>query len=85
MLDVMSVILLFTTHLSLQGAFMIRTLLNASVGDALLAGTMFSAIALAADTIKVDVLHSLSGTMTISQTTLKDTMLITVLRKKYEQ
>jgi len=64
---------------------MIRTLLNASVGDALLAGTMFSAIALAADTIKVDVLHSLSGTMTISQTTLKDTMLITVLRKKYEQ
>ena len=30
--------------------------------------------ALAADTIKVGVLHSLSGTMAISETTLKDTM-----------
>ena len=40
--------------------------------------------ALAADTIKVGVLHSLSGTMAISETTLKDTMemLITEQNKK---
>ena len=30
----------------------------------------------AADTIKVGVLHSLSGTMAISETTLKDTVLM---------
>ena len=33
---------------------------------------------LAADTIKVGVLHSLSGTMAISETTLKDTMLMLI-------
>ena len=33
---------------------------------------------LAADTIKVGVLHSLSGTMAISETTLKDTVLMMV-------
>ena len=32
----------------------------------------------AAETIKVGVLHSLSGTMAISETTLKDTMLMLV-------
>lgn len=30
------------------------------------------------DTIKVGVLHSLSGTMAISETTLKDTMLMLI-------
>ncbi|HHM04335.1 MAG TPA: urea ABC transporter substrate-binding protein [Gammaproteobacteria bacterium] len=35
-------------------------------------------IAKAADTIKVGVLHSLSGTMAISETTLKDTMLMLI-------
>jgi urea transport system substrate-binding protein len=34
--------------------------------------------ALAADTIKVGVLHSLSGTMAISETTLKDTVLMMI-------
>ena len=34
--------------------------------------------AAAADTIKVGVLHSLSGTMAISETTLKDTMLMLI-------
>ena len=34
--------------------------------------------AMAADTIKVGVLHSLSGTMAISETTLKDTMLMLI-------
>ncbi|MEM5529838.1 urea ABC transporter substrate-binding protein [Gammaproteobacteria bacterium AS21] len=37
-----------------------------------------SASASAADTIKVGVLHSLSGTMAISETTLKDTVLMMV-------
>ena len=31
-----------------------------------------------ADTIKVGILHSLSGTMAISETTLKDTMLMLI-------
>lgn len=37
-----------------------------------------SAAAMAADTIKVGILHSLSGTMAISETTLKDTMLMLI-------
>lgn len=37
-----------------------------------------AAVAQAADTIKVGVLHSLSGTMAISETTLKDTVLMMV-------
>ncbi len=37
-----------------------------------------SSIVAAADTIKVGVLHSLSGTMAISETTLKDTMLMLI-------
>ena len=36
------------------------------------------ALAQAADTIKVGILHSLSGTMAISETTLKDTMLMLI-------
>ncbi|SFL62905.1 urea ABC transporter substrate-binding protein [Shimia aestuarii] len=39
-----------------------------------LAGTAFAA----EDTIKIGVLHSLSGTMAISETTLKDTMLMLI-------
>jgi urea transport system substrate-binding protein len=38
----------------------------------------FGAAAQAADTIKVGVLHSLSGTMAISETTLKDTVLMLI-------
>jgi len=37
-----------------------------------------SSSVIAADTIKVGVLHSLSGTMAISETTLKDTMLMLI-------
>lgn len=45
----------------------------------LLALAMASAGVFAADdTIKVGVLHSLSGTMAISETTLKDTMLMLI-------
>src|SRR6187401_2059360 len=36
------------------------------------------ATAQAADTIKIGVLHSLSGTMAISETTIKDTMLFLI-------
>lgn len=39
---------------------------------------MMSQWAHAADTIKVGILHSLSGTMAISETTLKDTMLMLI-------
>ena len=38
----------------------------------------FSIASFAADTIKVGVLHSLSGTMAISETTLKDTVLMMI-------
>src|ERR1700692_846491 len=44
----------------------------------LIAGMVFSKIAEAQSTIKVGVLHSLSGTMAISETTLKDTILMMV-------
>jgi len=44
----------------------------------LTAGLGLSAWAQAADTIKVGILHSLSGTMAISETTLKDTMLMLI-------
>src|SRR6195952_2944891 len=44
----------------------------------LAAGIQFSKIAVAQETIKVGVLHSLSGTMAISETTLKDTILMLI-------
>jgi urea transport system substrate-binding protein len=47
----------------------------ALAGGALLAG---APVAQAQDTIKVGVLHSLSGTMAISETTLKDTILFLI-------
>ncbi|MEP1209138.1 MAG: urea ABC transporter substrate-binding protein [Rhizobiaceae bacterium] len=46
----------------------------ATVGASLTLGS----VAMAADTIKVGVLHSLSGTMAISETTLKDAMLMLI-------
>lgn len=42
------------------------------------AGLLFSGAALAADTIKVGILHSLSGTMAISETSLRDVALMTI-------
>src|SRR5690348_6998735 len=44
----------------------------------LITGAVFSNVASAQDTIKVGVLHSLSGTMAISETTLKDTILMMI-------
>src|SRR2546421_12529304 len=47
-------------------------------GLLLAVGMTFSGMAKAQDTIKVGVLHSLSGTMAISETTLKDTILMMI-------
>jgi urea transport system substrate-binding protein len=44
----------------------------------IIASSMVAQMAIAADTIKVGVLHSLSGTMAISETTLKDTVLMMI-------
>jgi len=52
-----------------------RTTLRAAVAALALAA---AGAAAAEDTIKVGVLHSLSGTMAISETTLKDTMLMLI-------
>ena len=52
--------------------------LPASLGALVLGVCLTAAAAFAQDTIKVGVLHSLSGTMAISETTLKDTVLMMV-------
>jgi len=53
--------------------------LKSIVTSALPAAALFAvSLANAADTIKVGVLHSLSGTMAISETTLKDTVLMLI-------
>jgi urea transport system substrate-binding protein len=53
--------------------------LRTFAGVATVAASVLTAGAVqAADTIKVGVLHSLSGTMAISETTLKDTMLMLI-------
>ena len=56
-----------------SGRIMAAALSCAVAVSALLAGT-----AQAADPIKIGVLHSLSGTMAISETTLKDVMLMLI-------
>jgi urea transport system substrate-binding protein len=62
----------------IQGSF------RAAVAALGLVGAIATAHAQAPDTIKIGVLHSLSGTMAISETTLKDTVLMMVddLNKK---
>jgi urea transport system substrate-binding protein len=49
-----------------------------TIAGALVASALTAAPALAQDTIKVGILHSLSGTMAISETTLKDVMLMLI-------
>ncbi|MGB7691818.1 MAG: urea ABC transporter substrate-binding protein [Pseudolabrys sp.] len=53
-----------------------RSWLSAAAGIAL--GVVATSSAMAQDTIKIGILHSLSGTMAISETTLKDTMLFLI-------
>ncbi|MEW6676758.1 MAG: urea ABC transporter substrate-binding protein [Pseudomonadota bacterium] len=56
-----------------------RTFIKAAaLSVALAAAGLTSFAALAADTIKVGILHSLSGTMAISETALKETALMTI-------
>jgi len=56
-----------------------RRSFNLTLGALAALATLTSmAPALAADTIKVGILHSLSGTMAISETVLKDTALMTI-------
>jgi urea transport system substrate-binding protein len=56
-----------------------RILLKATAAGALaLATSSFMTAAIAADTIKIGILHSLSGTMAISETSLKDVALMTI-------
>ena len=56
-----------------------RTFIKATVLSTALASIGLTSFgALAADTIKVGVLHSLSGTMAISETALKETVLMTI-------
>jgi len=54
-----------------------RTVRAAAAAIALTAGMIVTPVS-AQDTIKVGVLHSLSGTMAISETTLKDTVLMLI-------
>jgi urea transport system substrate-binding protein len=54
------------------------TLKLSTLSLAVLMGTTTLAAAECADPVKVGVLHSLSGTMAISETTLKDTMLMLI-------
>ena len=60
--------------ISSAGGSAFRKLLGAGA----VALTLASAPAVAQETIKVGILHSLSGTMAISETTLKDVMLMLI-------
>jgi urea transport system substrate-binding protein len=53
----------------------LRTLIGAGIVSVTVAA---GGLAQAAETIKIGILHSLSGTMAISETTLKDTMLMLI-------
>lgn len=48
------------------------------LASSIIASSLVTNLVYAADTIKVGVLHSLSGTMAISETTLKDTVLMMI-------
>jgi urea transport system substrate-binding protein len=55
-----------------------RRTFAASLSAVAIGMSLYAVPAFAQDTIKVGVLHSLSGTMAISETTLKDTMLMLI-------
>jgi urea transport system substrate-binding protein len=55
-----------------------RAFIKTVAAAAAVSMSISSAFAAAPDTIKIGVLHSLSGTMAISETTLKDTMLMLI-------
>jgi len=66
------------THLTHDKAGLSRRRWLAATAGLVLGFTAFSNAKAADDTIKVGVLHSLSGTMAISETTLKDTILFLI-------
>ena len=69
---------LFRRFIQIRGRAVMK-LKSIAAGVALsLGASVISISAMAAETIKVGVLHSLSGTMAISETTLKDTVLMMV-------
>ena len=55
-----------------------RSIAGLGLGVAITMGAIAVPASAQDDTIKVGVLHSLSGTMAISETTLKDTMLFLI-------
>ena len=57
---------------------MFSNLIKGTCAASFLTAALFANATLAEDTIKVGVLHSLSGTMAISETTLKDTVLMLI-------
>ena len=73
-------IALTLSHILKRGTHMQRRnfVKATAVTVALAAAGFLSAPAIAADTIKVGILHSLSGTMAISETALKETALMTI-------
>src|SRR5437667_1348718 len=60
------------------GTKVLNRIWHAAIAAAVIAGAPMAATAQSAGTIKIGVLHSLSGTMAISETTLKDTVLMMV-------
>src|SRR5216110_1904175 len=62
----------------MREARVLNRIWHAAIAAAVIAGTPMAAIAQSGGTIKIGVLHSLSGTMAISETTLKDTILMMV-------
>ncbi len=58
--------------------FTAKRLASTAFGAVLLSATAFTPVRAQEETIKVGILHSLSGTMAISETTLKDTMLFLI-------
>ena len=55
-----------------------RRTFTAALSAAAIATSLYAVPAFAQDTIRVGVLHSLSGTMAISETVLKDTVLMAI-------
>src|SRR5712672_2885853 len=62
----------------MREAQVLNRIWHAAVAAAVIAGAPRAATAQSGGTIKIGVLHSLSGTMAISETTLKDTILMMV-------
>lgn len=56
----------------------LKSILGATAAGSMLLAGLFSTSAHSEETIKVGILHSLSGTMAISETTLKDVMLMLI-------